>query len=170
MMKTRNWIVTQCLLFGWCLLCVIGCGKGDDSASMIADLNSNNAKRLGNLYSLYQNLNKFQGPKDEAELKEFIKTQSPARLKKAGIDINNVDELFISERDGKPFKIRWGLATRVRGPSQPVVFEAEGVEGKRQVGFTASKMQEVDSAEYDRLWKIEPDDLVPPESDRGDGK
>ncbi len=168
MMKTRNWILVQSLLLGVCLIGVIGCGSGDNSASMIADLNSNNAKRLGNLYSLYQINHNFQGPKDEAELKEFIKTISPARLKKGGMDINNIDELFISERDGKPFKIRWGMDTRVRGPSQPVVFEAEGVEGKRQVGFTNSAMQEVDSAEYERLWTVDPGDLVAPESDRGD--
>jgi hypothetical protein len=86
------------------------------------------------------------------------------------MDINNIDELFIGERDGKPFKIRWGLLTRVRGPSQPVIFEAEGVDGKRQIGFTGSKMLEVDSAEYDRLWTVDPDDLGAPQSDRGDGK
>jgi hypothetical protein len=165
-----NWILIQSLLIGCCLLGVIGCGKGDNSASMIADLNSCNAKRLGNLYSLFQNMHDFKGPKDEAELKEFIKTQSPARLKKGGIDIGNIDELFISERDGQPFKIRWGMNTRVRGPSQPVVFEAEGVEGKRQVGFTASKMLEADAAEYDRLWTAESEDLATPQSERGDGK
>ena len=169
MMKTSNWILILSLMIGCCSLGVIGCGSGDNSASMIADLNSNNAKRLGNLYALYQRNHNWQGPNDETELKEFIKTQSPGRLKKGGIDINNIDELFISERDGQPFKIRWGLVSRVRGPSQPVIFEAEGVEGKRQVGFTASKMQEVDSAEYDRLWTVDPDDLSAPQSDRGDG-
>ena len=84
------------------------------------------------------------------------------------MDIDNIDELFVSERDGQPFKIRWGMVSRVRGPSQPVIFEAEGVEGKRQVGFTSSKMQEVDSAEYDRLWTVESDDLSAPQSDRGE--
>ena len=166
-MKTINRILVLSLIMGCCSLGVMGCG-GDNSASMLAELNSNNAKRLANLYSMYQISHNFEGPDDEAELKEYIQSLGPSRLKKGGMDINKIDELFVSERDGQPFKIRWGLDTRVRGPSQPVVFEAEGAEGKRRVGFTNSAMQEVDSAEYDRLWTVDTDDLEVPESDRGD--
>lgn len=167
MMKPRNWNLITLLMVGCFLIGVVGCGGGDNSASMIADLNSNNAKRLANLYALYQMNNNWQGPNDEAELRDFIKTQSPKRLKRGGIDIGNLDDLFISERDGKPFKIRWGLVSRVRGPSLPVVFEEEGVEGKRQIGFTNSAMQEVESSEYDRLWSIDPDDLDKAPDDKG---
>ena len=70
----------------------------------------------------------------------------------AGIDVNDVDSLFVGERDNLPLKIRYGLNTRVRGPSMPVVFEDTGVDDLRQVGFTNGSMQEVDAAEYDELF------------------
>ena len=44
------------------------------------------------------------------------------------------------------------------GCSEPVIFEAEGADGKRMVGFLNMEQREVDEAEYNDLWagKFEP--------------
>ena len=38
------------------------------------------------------------------------------------------------------------------GSSEPVIFEAVGVDGKREVGFLNMTQREVDAAEYDQLF------------------
>lgn len=130
-----------------------GCGSGGGNANqMIAANNDTNIKRLGTLYGFFHLKNQFRGPKDEADFKKFIGEQDAARLKLAGISGSKVDELFVSERDQKPFKIRYGVNTQLRGPSLAVIFEADGKEGKRQVSFTGGSMEEVDSTRYDELF------------------
>ena len=68
-----------------------------------------------------------------------------------GFDPANLDKAFTSERDGKPFKIRYNVGGG-RGSVDPVVFEQDGVAGKKQVGFTGGKVEEVDDATYKDLW------------------
>ena len=139
------------LVFACLALIVAGCG-GDGEAQRMAEINSDNVKRLGNLYAFYQTQNGFEGPDDEAQFKEFISGLSERRLEAAGVDPADIDGLFMGERDQQPLKIKYGLDTRVRGPSQAVVFEETGVDGQRRVGFTHSAMEEVDSTKYDELW------------------
>ena len=122
---------------------------------MIANANDSNVKRLATMYSIFQTQHGFRGPKDESTLRQFIGEQDPQRMKVAGMDVSDVSSLFVSERDNQPFKVRYGVNTVIRGPAMPVVFEAEGIEGKRQVGFTNGPMKEVDDAEYEKLWNSE---------------
>lgn len=149
--------IVGCLLLSTVIFS-LGCG-GADSKSMIADANDNNVKRLATAYSFFHLKNKFKGPQDETEFKKFISEQDPARMELAGIDVNDVDQLFVSERDEMPLKIRYGMNTRIRGPSLPVVFEETGVDGMRQVGFTNGSMQEVDDTEYEALFAGERDQV-----------
>ena len=65
-----------------------------------------------------------------------------------GADPNDIDSLFKSERDGEPFVYRFEVQGSPMGAVQPVVFESTGSGGKRMVGFTPAKPQEVDEATY----------------------
>jgi hypothetical protein len=130
-------------------LCPAGCG--DNTAEQVGAMNTSNIQRIGNIYAGFQNYKGNKGPKDEAEFKTFIKEYDPGKLKMMKIDPAKVDELFTSERDGKPFKVRYGVGGG-RGSSDPVVFEQEGKDGKKQVGYTGGKVEEVDDATYQKLW------------------
>jgi len=147
-----------CLLVAVVLLALLSGCSNKDAKSMIADANDSNVKRLATMYNFFHMKNNFKGPKDEAELRSFIEAQDPNRLSLADIDASKLDELFVSERDGEAFVVRYGIDTVIRGPSLPVVFEAIGVDGSRQVGFCNGAMQEVDSDEYDRLLAGNADD------------
>ena len=147
-----------------------GCGgRGSSADQMVAANNDTNIKRLGNLYGFFHLKNQFRGPKDEAEFKKFIGEQDAARLKLAGITSSNVADLFASERDKQPFKVRYGVNTQLRGPSLAVIFEADGVEGKRQVGFTGGSVEEVDATRYDELFtgRADPKPTEPAADPRG---
>ena len=126
-------------------------GCSDQTANQVAAMNTSNIQRLSNVYAAYQNMKSSRGPKDEAELKAFIKEYDPNKLQMMKIDPRNLDGLFTSERDGKPFKVRYGVGGG-RGSVDPVVFEQEGKDGKKQVGFTGGKVEEVDDATYQQLW------------------
>jgi hypothetical protein len=122
-------------------------GCGDKIADQVGAMNKSNLQRVANIYEGHQNMKGGKGPKDEAELTKFIKEYDPAKLKMMGIDANDVPKLLTSERDGKPFKVRWGVGGG-RGAVAPVVFEQEGKDGKKQVGFTGGKVEEVEDSQY----------------------
>ena len=130
---------------------VVGCSQSSPE-STLASLNSSNVQRLVNLYFAYQKKNEFNGPKDEQDFRQFLQGISSEKLQRIGVDPASIDGIFVSERDGQPFKIRYGVKGNIRGSDEPVVFEAQGVDGKRMVGFLNMTQREVDAAEYDQLW------------------
>lgn len=135
------------------LLFLPGCSSEDNGASQIAAVNSSNIQKLTNLYSAFQTNRYGPGPKSEGEFKRFIKEEmGPYHLELMHVDPNNIDAVFISERDHKPFKVRYGVNG---GPGivNPVVFEEEGIGGKKQVGINGAKVVEVDDAQYKEMWE-----------------
>lgn len=131
---------------------IAGCARSVDPAEAIARVNETNIQRLANLYFSFQMKHGWRGPANESEFKEFIRNYKPEKLARIGIDAGAIDELYISERDGQPFQIRYGVAGSAMGSSEPVVFESTGVDGKRLVGFLNMEQREVDDAEYKELW------------------
>ena len=128
----------------------VGCSSANNE-STLASLNDQNIKRLVNLYFLFQSSHEWRGPDDESEFKEFIKGTPSRKLKRIGIDVGSLDDLFINERDGKPFTIRYGVEGNMMGCSKPVVFETDGVRGKKMVGFLDMIQREVEPDEYEKL-------------------
>lgn len=130
-----------------------GCYDGN-LRRQVAAMNDSRIKQLANLFRFYQATNGWVGPKDEGTLRTFVQSAPKKNLDMMGIDPAAFDQLLVSERDGKPFRVRWGVTI---GPleEQAVVFEAEGREGKRLVAFTGAKSEEVEGDRYDRLWNGE---------------
>jgi hypothetical protein len=159
-MAVRLFILIGGLAFTSLIVALIGCSKGPSADSMFAENSDTNIKRLAWLYGVYQVNHNWNGPKDEAEFRKFIESQNPNRLSKIGVEINSLANLFVSERDKQPFKIRWQVVGSSRGPDKPVVFEAAGVDGKFHIGFTGNKLVEVEQSDYDRPWSGESDDVA----------
>ena len=137
-----------------CLL-LTGCGGGEpDAADIVAQSNDSNIKRMANLYNLVQMKpgRKYAGPKDEAEFKKILGDTAPLILERMGVSPGAIDEIFVSERDGEPFEIRYGVTGSPYGCQEPVIFEKTGVDGKRLVGFLNQTQKEVDGSEYDQLF------------------
>jgi len=144
--STRGF-VTACLLF----VVFTGCSREVDVNEAIAKVNETNMQRLANLYFTYQMKNGWRGPADEGDFKKFLNGYNPKKLTRIGIDPSALDDLFISQRDGEPFKIRYGVAGSAMGSAEPVIFESAGEDGKFLVGFLNMEQREVDQAEYDLL-------------------
>jgi len=84
-------------------------------------------------------------PKDEAEFKQAIASSD---VKLENLRVNAIDELFVSERDGKPLVVIYGAQLPASGV---IVYEQEGVNGLREVGYALGKVAEVDAAEFAKL-------------------
>jgi hypothetical protein len=133
-----------------CSVLIMGCSS-HDPASRIGEMNDMRIKQLANLYMAHQTRNGSNGPKDEAAFREFIQKKMPAhRLEMMRVDPAKIDELFVSDRDGQPFVIRYGQSGGVMSKT-PVVFEKEGKDGTLQVAFTNGQVEEVDSTRYQEL-------------------
>jgi hypothetical protein len=127
-------------------------GCSNSVSNQVAALNDARIKQLTNLYNGYQRSHAWHGPKDEASLKQFVQhDMDPNKLALMNVDLNKLDEVFVSSRDQKPFKVKYGVGGGP-GMNVPVVFENSGIEGMRQVGFTGPIIEEVDEAHYKDLW------------------
>ncbi len=139
------------LLSAVATLVVAGCSS-DNTAQLVGDMNKSNIQRLGNLYAAHQNYQNGRGPKTEAEFKEFIKNFDANKLKMMGINSDDVESVFVSEKDGQVFKIRYNIGGG-RGSKDPVIFETQGVNGMKQVAFTGGAVEDVDDSRYKQLWE-----------------
>src|SRR5215213_5452387 len=83
-----------------------GCGR-DTTARDVAAMNTSNIQRVANLYSAFQTYKGGRGPATEAEFKEFITQFDQEKLQMMGVKSADLTGLFTSERDGKPFQVRY---------------------------------------------------------------
>ncbi len=80
------------------------------AARAIAAVNHNNIQRLTNLYTTFQAAHYGPGPQNETEFKNYIADAvGPAHLKLMQVDPDNIDAVFVSERDHKPFRVKYGI-------------------------------------------------------------
>jgi len=136
------------------ILVVFTIGCGDPKGALMAELkelNKYNVAKARACVVLYASRHDEKGPKNKEELMAFLNEGSVDRnLEYIGIDKNDIESIFTSERDGQPLKIKWGGRHDPDKP-KPLAFEVEGVEGVRLVA--AEVVKEVDSdEEYDKLW------------------
>jgi len=150
MLSVRIWIVFA-VGFAFLISSLVGCNS-DRTAQDVAAMNKSNIQRLANLYTAFQTYKGGRGPATEAEFKDFIAHFDAEKLTMMGVKANEVNGLFTSERDSKPFKVRYNVGGG-RGSVDAVVFEQDGKDGKRQVAFTSNtKVDDVDEATYQKLW------------------
>ena len=95
---------------------------------------------------MYMENNDFVGPKNEKEFKDYLKNDATAifLLKRVEVTPEIIDDLFVSDRDGKPFVIRYGVT---READHAVIFEDTGVEGTRLIALT-NPLEVQDEQEY----------------------
>ena len=117
---------------------------------------SENGRRLVALYTRFMATpsrpvsgpHDFKGPADESEFRAFIRKLPQESLADIGITNPDAEELFKSERDGQPFRIRYGIKGGLN-TVYAVLCETQGVSGKIRVYTSNGSFMEVaaDAAE-----------------------
>lgn len=135
----RVWVgIAVILLLG-------GCSRATQKARAREE---SHLKKLAVLYMQYASQHRGQGPASEAEFKSFIRSLPEAQRKSLGAQ--DVDALFVSERDGKPYVILYGVkgmtAPGPGGPgSAPVIgYEQIGQGGSRYVANSLGAVELLD--------------------------
>lgn len=155
----KNFRPNQFLLLVAAIACLIGCNnQAARDAEFVKKANDSNIKKVASAYQLFASRFANTGPKSKEELVGFLTTNESIQknLGLVGIDVNNLDEIFVSENDGEEFVIRWGEfmnpdETRAR---EPFVFEKVGTNGVRLVMISNRKILEVsDDKKYQKLLK-----------------
>jgi hypothetical protein len=128
---------TLALSFALIVTAYCGCSTKDDSAMK---RETSHVRSLTNLLVM-ATAKLGHVPKNEQEFKQAIATLkvSPEKLK-----VGSIEELFVSERDGKPLVVVYGQPPK---GSDVVVYEQVGVNGKRQVGHRIGMVEELDEAQ-----------------------
>jgi hypothetical protein len=80
--------------------------------------------------------------------KEFKQVLAMLSVKPEQMRVGSFDELFVSERDGKPLVVIYGSPNK---NSDVLVYEQTGANGKRLVGHRIGMVEEVDDAQYKAL-------------------
>src|SRR5262249_2953222 len=80
-------------------------------------------------------------PSNEKEFKQVLATLS---VKPEQMKASSFDELFISERDGKPLVVIYDASKK---NSDVLVYEQTGINGKRLVGHRIGVVEQVDDAQ-----------------------
>lgn len=153
---SRQFKSTTLLFLSLLMLC--GCGSSRKGLKEIYDTN---IKKAHLCYTIFMEQHKYKGPKDLEELKQFISEDPSGRFfaERAGIDVDNIDAVLTSDRDGEPFQFRFGIKGIA---DHAVVFEKTGVEGMRYVALGTPI--EVDEETYNGYWE---GDIKP---EKGGGK
>lgn len=124
-------------------VCLFGCSKKQPTA---ADLMDSNLIRVRFMYTTYMNEHGMKGPKDKETLLNYFRSNENLAgvLKIVGADINDIEDYFVSERDGEEFIVRYGLSGLA---NHAIVFEKTGIDGLRKVGL--SPVEELEEEKYE---------------------
>ncbi len=124
-------------------LFVVGCG----SSAKNLQVETSNIRAVSIVLGKYRSQNKGQSPPNEEALKSFAATLKPEELKSFGA--SSAEDIFISSRDKQPYKFNFGDSS---SPTTIVVYEQQGSGGKRFVVNAVGKAEELDEAEFKKLF------------------
>jgi hypothetical protein len=120
----------------------VGCGSGGSTARQSA------ISHVKAITALYDRAASTLGrnPQSEEEFKRVIADGKPDLKVLAA---SSIDDLFVSDRDGKPLVVLYGKEPN--GPGSLVVYEQEGKDGERLMGFKNGQTIEADEAQFSKL-------------------
>jgi hypothetical protein len=131
---------------GVLLVAVAGCQTRTQSRAA----QESTMKPLAVMYGQYLGAHRGVPPANEQQFCDFLKEKT-ADLARFGV--KDVDSLFVSTRDQKPYVILYGKLTGPPGPAgQPVfAYEQVGSGGNRFVATSLGAVEDVDEATFKRL-------------------
>jgi hypothetical protein len=131
------------------LLIFPGCG---DQA---LEQSATEGRRIGAIVTTHNMMERTTGrlPPNEEEFKKFIAENGAQMLERSGVTA--VDELFVSDRDGQPLVVTYGKYPPGMN-AKIVVYEKNGADGKRFVGYNSGAVELVDDARFSGLVAASP--------------
>lgn len=129
------------------VLFLVGCSARPDNI----ERENSTLKPLVIAYGQFIASHRGTPPANEAEFREHLNATWDSI--KEFHQVKSVDELFISNRDKKPYVVLYGIVNGPPGPGgQPVIaYEQVGVSGKRFIASSLGAIEEVDEAKFKQM-------------------
>jgi hypothetical protein len=147
--QQRRRILKSLLAGAGLLLLLSGCGS--PFANPTHDVEKSHLRWL--LKVRTHAVSQGQSLKSQDDYKRYIQNLEPELREKIvqGAGVSNVEELFVSERDGQPYVIFY--SQRPEGVANDLVgYEQTGVDGRRYVGYGLGVVgEEVDEQQFAEL-------------------
>jgi hypothetical protein len=124
----------------WFALALILVGCAEERPSEQSDL-----QLLSVMYGQYRSSHRGELPKDEKQFQSFIANERGHVLTNSGI--SNVDALFVSRRDGKPYVVKY-QNTKDWPLEEMVAYEQAGEGGVRQVANDMGGVMELTDEQF----------------------
>jgi hypothetical protein len=131
----RNLIECRLLATVLILLLAAGCGDSEQEEQQ------SNLRSLAAYYNQYRAHHRGQLPADEKDFKNFIA--------KSGGNTANVDSVFVSNRDGKSYAIKYRSDKSWRHPDI-IAYEQEGRDGTREVATVVGGYEKLSEDEFQK--------------------
>jgi hypothetical protein len=140
-------LAALCVL-GLACLAAAGCG-GSQKKSLAVQ--QSGLKKLARVYGQFLTQHRGQPPANEAEFKKYAQSLNADDL--ASLGVKKADQIFLSDRDNKPYVVIYGQPKGPAGPggSPVIAYEQEGQAGKRWVASALGAVEEVDEARFREL-------------------
>ena len=124
------------------LLATAGCRSRVENVPAM----ESNLRPLALFYGQFVGQHAGKPPADEEEFREYLDSLSAGELDAWGVE--DVDRLFVSPRDGKPYVVLYG-EDALKGPrrfadSPVIAYEQVGMGGRRLVATALGAVEEVD--------------------------
>lgn len=126
---------------------LVGCGSGVDSSAGPGE--SSNLRVLSRLYVKYQASNQGVAPPDETAFKAFIQQTGQPILEAE--HVADIAGLFISERDGEPYVIKYGSDKNSTIDHSVIGYERSGKDGTRVTCFDFGVLEALGEVEFNEL-------------------
>jgi len=121
---------------------IVGCGSTTVDPAVATNL-----KAVASMYTEYSAAHSNTGPTDLDSFKKFARTIDSRTLGSLGIELNRLDDFFVSPRDKQPLQIRFGVPVTNLGQNAPLIaHEQTGVGGKKLAVYANNKILELDDA------------------------
>jgi hypothetical protein len=135
----------------WLVLAIaafVGCGKKSASANL-GHADYGTLQVASNMFTSYMGENGGKTPPDEQAFRAYLETKKE-KLEEQG---KSIDDLLMSPRNGEPLMFVYGKQP-VRGPAGMTFYgyEKTPVEGKRLVLAGRGMFQEMDEAQFRKLF------------------
>jgi hypothetical protein len=128
-------------------LCVCG-AMAAGCTSGAGEEHQTNLRGLAAYYSQFKAKNRGEAPKNEKALKDYI----DADLSAAGAptSADKIDALFVSNRDGKPFAIRYSGDKSWQYP-ELMAYEQEGRNNMRHVAYALGGVEALTDEQFNKM-------------------
>lgn len=143
----RGWVNITCLAA--LLTSMIGCG-GEPPAPTAEE--QQDLKAIAVLYGTYSGMNRGGVPQSADDMKAFAAALKQNGQVPMGLDLEDIESVFVSPRDNQPYVLLFGNTGPATGTygDRVIAYEQTGKDGMRQIAFSNTEVIDASAEDFSK--------------------